>query len=130
MLRRRGIPYGPREMALADDMDGLRAALAADPGLLSRPLASYCMSSTTLLGIALRHRHEDLANWMLDEGAPLEVHKISEGTALHRAVAGDCARIIPRLCPLGCDPNVREDVWHQRARDLDVSDGLFTVRVR
>lgn len=109
ILRQRGVPYGPREMALAGDMDGLRAALVSDPSLLSRPLASYCMSSKTLLGVALRQGHEDLANWMLDEGAPLEVHEISKGTALHLAAVGDCARIISRLCQMGCDPNVGDD---------------------
>lgn len=109
MLRQRGAPYGPREMALAGDIEGLRAALAADPDLLSRPLASYCMSSKTLLGVALRHGHEELANWMIDEGAPLEVHEISDGTALHIAAVGDCAGVIPRLCQMGCAPNAGDN---------------------
>ena len=59
----------------------------------------------TLLGIALRRGHEEMANWLIDKGA--DIHALEEfgNTPLFMAAGGNCAKTIERLCNLGCDPN-------------------------
>ena len=103
LLRQAGAVYGPREMALAGNIGELRAALKRNPQLLERPLDEFYWGCKSLLGIALMRGHEELAVWLLDNGASLEMHEVNHQSALHIAALGDCSKLIPRLQAAGCD---------------------------
>lgn len=108
-LRLSGSDYGPREMASLGRLEDLRAVIDADPSILRkrvRPIfACEPGQEPTLLGIALRRGHEEMANWLIDQGADLVALEEFGNTLLFSAVGGNCAKIIERLCNLGCDPN-------------------------
>ncbi len=113
LLRLAGADYGPREMASLGRLDELRNALEADPNILNKRLQPVfaCLPNQepTLLGIALMRGHEELANWLIDNGAEVSVLEERGNTLMFMAARGDCAKIIERLRRLGCDPNAIDE---------------------
>ncbi len=112
-LRLSGADYGPREMASLGRLDELRTAVMADPNVLNQRLSPIYAhlpgQEPTLLGIALRRGHKEMANWLIDIGADVSVLEEGKTTLLFMAARGDCTKIIERLCSLGCDPNAVDE---------------------
>jgi len=113
LLRLSGADYGPREMASLGRLEELRTAIKTDSSILNQRLppiyAHLPGQEPTLLGIALRRGHEEMANWLIDIGADVSVLEERRNTLLFMAARGDCANIIERLCSLGCDPNAVDE---------------------
>ncbi len=108
-LRLSGADYGPREMATLGRLEELRVVIEANPSIVRKRVGPIFAcepgQEPTLHGIALRRGHEEMANWLIDQGA--DIHALEEfgNTPLFMAAGGNCAKIIERLCNLGCDPN-------------------------
>ena len=109
LLRLSGADYGPREMATLGRLEELRAVIDANPSILRKRVGPIFAcepgQEPTLLGIALRRGHEEMANWLIDNGADIHALEEDGNTPLFMAAGGNCAKIIERLCNLGCDPN-------------------------
>ena len=108
-LRLSGADYGVREMATLGRLEELRAVIDANPSILRKRVGPIFAcepgQEPTLLGIALRRGHEEMANWLIDNGA--DIHALEEfgNTPLFMAAGGNCTKTIARLCNLGCNPN-------------------------
>ena len=113
LLRLSGAEYGPREMASLGRMAELQAAIDSDPTILNKRLQPIyaCLpgQEPTLLGITLRRGHEEMANWLIDRGADVDVLEERGNTLLFMAARGDCVMSIERLVSLGCDLNAVDE---------------------
>lgn len=131
LLKLSGADYGPREMASLGRLDELRTAFMADPNILNQRLPPIyaCLpgQEPTLLGIALRRGHEEMANWLIDIGADVRVMEERKNTLLFMAARGDCAKIIARLCNLGCDPNAVDEYENTPLMDCCTSSHPETI---
>jgi ankyrin repeat protein len=112
-LRLSGSDYGLREMATLGRLEELQAVINGDPSLLRKRVGPIfaCKpgQEPTLLGIALRRGHEEMANWLIDNGADVQSLEEFGNSPLFMAAGGNCVSVIKRLCDMGCDPNATDD---------------------
>jgi|GEM_PF-3178286 len=123
LLREYGLPYGPREMAAFDRLDELKVAVQETPELLQRRFRdAYAGRGPTLLGIALRRSYCELALFLIESGAPLDVREHEGYTLLHEAAIGGDPQLIRLLVERGLDVNATDDYSDTPLRDIAARD--------
>lgn len=127
LLRKHGAAYGPREAVAFGRFSEVKSMLAADPTILEkryRPtVAARPGQEPTLLGMALRNGDRRMAEFLIEQGAPLAVKEGLGGTLLHLAAQGGDAELIRLLIARGLEVDARDDyqdtpltvaAWHAR----------------
>jgi cytohesin len=113
LLREYGVPYGPREMAAFHRLDELKRAVDENPDVLRkryRPTyAARPGKGPTLLGVALARGHREMAEFLIESGAPLDTVEYLGQTPLHMAARGGDPELIRLLVARGLDVNARDD---------------------
>ena len=110
LLHELGLPYGPREMAAFNRLDELKAAVEETPEILEQNFkTAYAGAWPTLLGIALQRGHREMALFLIESGAPLDVKHNIGGTLLHAAARGGDVQLIRLLVERGLDVNAADD---------------------
>lgn len=113
LLREHAVEFGPREMAAFNRLDELRHVVEENPGVVRerfRPVyASRPGHGPTLLGIALGSGYREMALYLLDHDAPIDVTEGLGSTLLHRAARGGDPELIRLLVARGLDVNARDD---------------------
>lgn len=113
LLREHGLEYGPREMAAFNRLEELRLAVEKDPSIVKQRFGSdpraHLVDHPTLLGIALAGGHQEMASYLIDHGAALDVREGAGATLLHRAARGGNPDLIRLLLSRGLDVNSRDD---------------------
>jgi ankyrin repeat protein len=111
LLREFGAPYTIREAVILGRTDEVRRIVEADPSLLHQRFPPYAHVESpdrypTLLGLALRHGRRDIARYLIDAGAPLDVLEwYYDETLLVQAVVGDDPEMIKELAGRGLPIN-------------------------
>jgi len=123
LLRELGLPYGPREMAAFNQLEELRRVVERDPDVLIRrysPLyAARPGQGPTLLGVALQHGYREMAEFLVESGAPLDTLEGLGQTPLHLAARGGDPQLIRLLIDQGLTVHVKDD--HQ---DTPLTDSV------
>jgi ankyrin repeat protein len=106
-----GVPYTAREAVVFNRIEEVKRLVAEDPAILHRRFPSYYGSELdpTLLGIALRNGHRELATFLIDAGAPLDGPEWWQGTLLHSAAHGGHPELIRTLAERGLDLNAQDE---------------------
>jgi len=122
LLREYGVPYGPREMAAFNRLDELKRALKENPEVLKdrfRPVwAARPGQGPTLLGVALREGHQEMAKFLIEAGAPLDTVEYRGQTPLHMAARGGDPELIRLLVARGLDVNARDEYQDTPLMDI------------
>jgi ankyrin repeat protein len=106
LLKQRGIDYGLREMCIVGDLALMKEHLTVPIQQESTQVRAY-KGTSTLLGIALRCSHAEIANWLLQSGASISVgDEHHRASALHFAAIGNCREMLAPLVLAHCDINV------------------------
>lgn len=104
LLRKHGMPYGPREMAAFNRLDELKRAVKAEPKLVQERFKPvWAGAGPTLLSIALSGGYRQMALFLIDAGAPLDVVVYSKSTLLHEAAKGGDVELVRLLIEHGLD---------------------------
>lgn len=104
LLRKHGMPYGPREMAAFNRLDELKRAVKAETKLVHERLKPvWAGAGPTLLSIALSGGYRQMALFLIDAGAPLDVVVYSKSTLLHEAAKGGDLELVRLLIEHGLD---------------------------
>jgi len=112
LLRAYGVPYGPREMVVFNRLAELKEAVATNPEIVKERVAPvYAGKNPTLLGLALKHGHAEVARFLIDAGAPLDTLEELGATPMHMAARGGNPDMIRLLAERGLDVNARDD-WN------------------
>jgi uncharacterized protein len=113
LLKKHGAEYGPREAVALNRMAEVEAMIQADPSIVTsrvRPMGGARPGwEPTLLGVAVRFGHRELASFLIKHGAPLDSIEGLGGTLLHQAAIGGDPYLIRLLVDHGLDTNARDD---------------------
>lgn len=113
LLREYGLPYGPREMAAFNRLDELKQAVEQNPEILKqrfRPTwATRPGHGPTLLGVALERGYREMALFLIDRGAPIDVIEYEGSTLLHQAAKGGDPELIRLLVARGLEVDAKDD---------------------
>lgn len=111
LLREYRLPYGPREMAAFNRLDELKRFVKESPEIVSQrfPHSNYAGQSPTLLAIALRRRYREMAQFLIESGAPLDMLVYEGSTHLHQAARGGDPELVRLLVSRGMDVNATDN---------------------
>lgn len=113
LLKKHGAQYGPREAVALNRMTEVESMLRADRAIVTarvRPIAGARHGQEpTLLGIAVRFGHRELASFLIKHGASVDSIEGLGGTLLHQAAIGGDPQLIRLLVDHGLDVNARDD---------------------
>lgn len=125
LLRKHGLDYGPREMVAFNRLDEVRPIVEQNPEILRQRFSPIYGTDPglgpTLLGTALWHGHREIAYFLIEQGAPLDMVEGLASTPVHLAAKGGDPELIRLLVSHGVDvntPDSRHDtplldcVWH------------------
>jgi len=91
-------------MAVFNRLAELKEAVANDPQIVHKRVASiYAGHDATLLGLALQHGHREVAQFLIDSGAPLETVEELGQTLMHMAARGGNPYFVRLLAARGLD---------------------------
>lgn len=125
LLRAYGVPYGPREMVVFNRLAELKEAIANNPEIVKERVAPiYAGQDPTLLGLALKQGHAEVARFLIDNGAPLDTLEELGATLMHMAARGGNPDLIRLLADRGLDVNARDD-WN----DTPLTDAILRTNV-
>jgi ankyrin repeat protein len=127
LLREFDAAYGPREAAAFGRYSEVESLVRENPAILTD---RYGMrghlpgEEPTLLGLSLACGNADVAEFLIEQGAPLDrIEGFSSGTLLHQAARGGDPRLIHRLVALGLDVDARD-----RFQDTPLTDVVHKAR--
>ena len=125
LLREYGVHYGPREMAVFNRLAELKEAVVNNPELIHERFKSiYAGQDLTLLGLALKHGHREVAHFLIDSGAPLDTLEEHGLTPMFMAARGGTPEFVRLLAARGLDVNARDD-WN----DTPLTDSILRTNV-
>lgn len=110
VLVEHGVPYTVRAAIALNRLDDVRRMVNADAALLTRSSDEThngaWFEHMSLLGLAMSRGHRDIALWLIDAGAPVELIEPPDGgTLLHVAASVGDAELVRILAERGVDPN-------------------------
>lgn len=117
LLRDLGEDFGPREMAAAGRLQDLQNWLKRERGAINAHVSAFgerpLPQEPTLLAVALHCGRDEIAHWLLENGATIPVTQANELSVVHLAVQGQCTEAtFQRLAGLGCDFNLVNSDGH------------------
>ena len=120
LLREYGAPYGPREMVVFNRLAELKEAVANNPEIVKERVAPiFAGQDPTLLGLALKHGHAEVARFLIDSGAPLDTLEELGQTLMFMAARGGNPELVRLLAARGLDVNARDE-WN----DTPLTDSI------
>ncbi len=126
LLREKGLPYGPREMAAFNRLDELKRVVNESPQILKDRFRSTWAArpghGPTLLGIALERGYREMAVFLIESGAPLDTVEYLGYTLLHEAARGGDPQLIRLLVARGLAVNATDDYGDTPLRDISARD--------
>ncbi len=113
LLREFGAPYTAREAVIFNRLEDVRRMVQENPELPRQRFKAYYHLDNgldpTLLGLALRHGHRELSQYLLAAGAALDVREWRNETLMHQAVKGGDPELIRELAGCGVAVNAESD---------------------
>lgn len=113
LLREYGLPYGAREMAAFNRLDELKRTVEANPEIVKERVKSTWAArpghGPTLLGIVLERGYREMALFLMEAGAPLDIVEYLGNTMLHEAARGGDPELVRLLVARGLDVNATDD---------------------
>jgi ankyrin repeat protein len=113
LLRQFGAPYTAREAVVFGRLEEVRRMVEGNPDLLHQRVkpALYPLNpglEPTLLGLALRHARRDVALYLIESGAPLDVREWHDESLLDQAAIGGDIELIKLLVERGLPVNPKD----------------------
>ncbi|MCI0358131.1 MAG: ankyrin repeat domain-containing protein [Planctomycetaceae bacterium] len=113
LLREFGAPYTAREAVVLNRLEDVRKLVDENPELLKQRFKAYWYLDNgldpTLLGLALKHGHRELSQYLLDAGAPLDMREWYNETVMTQAARGGDPELIRLLAGRGVSVNSEND---------------------
>ena len=124
LLARHGASYTVREAVAFNRLDDVKKMVEESPALFQERFTpgdlAHPEGATTLLGVALRLGHREMAEFLIESGAPVDVLECEGSTLLHAAAVGGDAELVKCLIARNLDINAldnsRETPLHEAVR--------------
>lgn len=130
LLARHGANYTVREAVAFNRLDDVKKMVEESQVLFQgRFTPGDPEGATTLLGVALRLGHREMAEFLIESGAPVDVLEREGSTLLHAAVVGGDAELVKCLIARNLDINAQDNYRETPLHEAVRRDHLEVVKV-
>jgi ankyrin repeat protein len=130
LFARHGASYTVREAVAFNRLDDVKEMVEKNPALFhERFTTGDSAFATTLLGVALSLGHREMAEFLIESGASVDVLEHGGSTLLHKAAIGGDAELVKCLIARNLDINAQDNSKETPLHDAVRWDHLEVVKV-